>query len=155
MDGAARERLTNDRLGPIDLGLVAIVEEEHADGNAIFRLQIFGLIELEPLGFFAKEQLRNLASEPRPVAGITTNAAAMFESFERGQCPFDNFGGSSAVFRRDATNAAGVFAHVVRVKELPRAESSALFKDGGVPPHSKNYFSLHCRPRASSAQALR
>ena len=121
MDWPAGQGVADQLLGPVDLRRVRVEEEEDTEGEPVLGLEVLGLVELEPLGFFLEKSLRNLAGQPGAVAGVAADAAAVFEGFDGDQGPFDHFGGRLPVFGGDAADAAGVFAHVVRVQELPRA----------------------------------
>src|SRR5262249_1014221 len=121
VDRTAGEGVLDEGPGLVDLGRVGVEEKEDADGQAVLGPQVPGLVELEALGLFLEEGLRDLARQASAVAGVAADAAAMLEGFESCQgCPHD-FRRGLAVFGRHAADAAGVTAHVVRVQELPGA----------------------------------
>ena len=70
------------RLGLIAAGLVGLGDEDDADGEPVFRLEIPGLIEAELLRLLLEEGLRNLADQPGPVAGVAADAAAVLDGLQ-------------------------------------------------------------------------
>ena len=123
LNGTGRQLFAHDGASGFDSRGLGFQEEDDADGEGVFRLQVAGTFEAELLGFFLEVRLRDGNGESRAVAGFAADPAAVFHALEGGERFLNDFERGFAVFRGDAADPAGIAAHFVGVEQFAAAEA--------------------------------
>ena len=123
LNGTGRQLFAHDGASGFDSRGLGFQEEDDADGEGVFRLQVAGTFEAELLGFFLEVRLRDGNGESRAVAGFAADPAAVLHALESGERFLNDFERGFAVFRGDAADPAGIAAHFVGVEQFAAAEA--------------------------------
>ena len=132
-DGTAGEVFREGRADGILSGLVLFEREHDADGETVFRLEVPGAGEVIPAGDLAEVPIGEDTRQTRAVAGLPADAATVFHRGDGREGFDDDLAARFAVFRGHATDAAGVRADVVGVKEFAGAYERPAVRHGRAP----------------------